>query len=221
MSRNTSVMGIYQDRVTVSEAVKLLYKAGYEPTDVSALLTENQGTRDFAHEKQTKASHGAAIGALAGGVVGAAAGWFICTQPAMFTGLGLGTLTTAGPLLAALAGAGAGGAVGWIAGLLAGTTMTEYVARRYAGRIRRGGILVSVHCDSPEWCVRAKKTLKDTGARDISSASEASADFGTTDKPMERAPALIPVRVETPVVPPVAPVTEYVPVEIVKWEKTL
>jgi hypothetical protein len=90
--------------------------------------------------------------------------------------------------MAAAAGAGAGGALGWIVGLVAGLRSCEYVARRYAGRIRSGGILLSVHCDSPEWCDRAAKTLKDTGARNISSAAEAGADYGTTDKPTERAP---------------------------------
>jgi hypothetical protein len=212
MARNTSVMGIYPDRTTVSDAVNVLNKAGYRPMDISVLLSDNQGTKDFAHEKHTKASHGAAIGALAGAVVGAALAWFISTHPTTFTGLG--SFVAAGPLLAALAGVGAGGAVGWIVGLLAGLSLTEYVAKRYAGRIRRGGILLSVHCDSPEWCARAKKTLQDTGARDISSAPETAADFGTTDKPTERAPATI--RVETPAQPTTQPTTEYVPVEIKK-----
>lgn len=210
MARNTSVMGIYQDRPTVTEAVNILHKAGYQPMDISVLLPDNQGTKDFAHEKHTKAAHGAAIGAVVGAVVGVAAASFICSQPTMFAGMG--PLVSAGPFLATLAGAGAGGAVGWIVGLLVGLSMTEYVAKRYAGRIRRGGILLSVHCESPEWCARARKTLKDTGARDISSASETKADFGTADKPAERAPALAAVRVETPA----APVTECVPVEIKK-----
>ena len=196
MARNTSVIGIYPDRTTVSDAVNVLNKAGYRPMDISVLLSDNQGTKDFAHERHTKASHGAAIGAAAGAMIGAASAWFISTHPTMLTGLG--PLVAAGPLLAALAGAGAGGAVGWIVGLLAGLSLTEYVAKRYAGRIRRGGILLSVHCDSPEWCDRAKKTLQDTGARDISSTPETAADFGTTDKPTERAPAT--VRVETPAV---------------------
>jgi hypothetical protein len=81
--------------------------------------------------------------------------------------------------------------LGWIVGWLAGLPLSEYVAKRYAGRVRRGGILLSVHCDSPEWCARAKKTLRDTGARDISSASESAADYGTSDKPTERAPAAV------------------------------
>ena len=126
------------------------------------------------------------MAAAAGAVLGAALAWFASIQTAAIAGLG--SLAAAGPVLAALAGAGAGGAVGWVAGWLAGMRLTEYVAKRYAGRIRQGGILLSVHCDTPEWCARAKKTLKDTGARNISSAAESAADFGTTDKPTERAP---------------------------------
>jgi hypothetical protein len=199
MARNTSVMGIYPDRTTVSDAVNVLNKAGYRLMDISVLLSDNQGTKDFGHEKHTKAPRGAAIGVVAGAVVGAALAWFIASQPATFTGFG--ALTVAGPVLAALAGAAVGGTLGWIAGFLAGLKLTEYVAKRYAGRIRRGGILLSVHCDSPEWCDRAKKTLKNTGARDISSASETAADFGTTDKPTERAPVAVVTRVEVPVPP--------------------
>jgi hypothetical protein len=141
-----------------------------------------------------------------GAVVGAALGWLASTQTVAIAGLG--PLIAAGPVLAALAGAGAGGALGWIAGWIAGLPLTEYVAKRYAGRIRRGGILLSVHCDSGEWCSRAKKTLKDTGARDISAASETAADYGTTDKPTERAPAATVVRSDAPV--QVVETTEYV-----------
>ncbi len=135
---------------------------------------------------------GAAVGAAAGAVLA----WLVSIQTVTITGLG--PLVAAGPVLAALAGAGAGGMLGWIAGLLAGLRMTKYVAKRYAGRIRRGGILLSVHCDSQEWCDRAKKTLRDTGARNISAASEAAADYGTTDRPTERAPAAVTNRGEAP-----------------------
>ena len=204
VAKNTSVIGIYEDRTTVSDVIDVLHKAGYRAADISVLSSENQGSKDFAHEKHTKAPAGAGIGAAVGAVVGAALAWFVSNQTVTITGLG--PLVAAGPLLAALAGAGAGGALGWIVGLLAGLRLTEYVAKRYAGRIRRGGILLSVHCDSPEWCDRAKKTLKDTGARDISSASEAAADYGTTDKPMERPPAAVTNRGEAPAQQP----TEYV-----------
>lgn len=208
MVRNTAVMGIYQDRTTVSEAVSILTRSGYRPMDMSVLLSDNQGTKDFGHEKHTKALQGASIGALSGAVAGGALAWAAWTQPAMFAGLG--ALSTAGPILGGLAGAGAGGTLGWIVGLLVGLSRTEYVAKRYAGRIRRGGILLSVHCDTPEWRDRAMKTLKDTGARDISCGPEAPADFGTANKPTERAPAGATSSVETNASPGI----EHVPVEI-------
>jgi hypothetical protein len=196
MARNTSVMGIYPDRTTVSDAINVLHKAGYRATDISVLSSDNQGTKDFAHEKRTMALEGAATGSAAGAVVGAALAWFVSIQTVTITVLG--PLVAAGPVLAAVAGAGAGGTLGWIVGLVAGVRLPEYVAKRYAGRIRRGAILLSVHCDSQEWSDRAKKTLADTGARNISSASETAADFGTTDKPTERAPAAVTDRGEAP-----------------------
>jgi len=203
-------MGIYPDRTSVSDALIVLTKTGYRATDISVLSSDNLGTKDFAHQKRSKALEGAAIAAVAGAAVGAVLSWFISTQPVTITALA--PLVAAGPVLAAIAGAGAGGALGWIFGWLAGLRVTEYVARRYAGRVRNGGILLSVHCDSPEWCDRARKTLRDTGARNISSASEAAADYGTTNKPMERAPSVVTVRVETPVVT----TAEDVPAEIKK-----
>jgi hypothetical protein len=196
MARNTSVIGIYEDRTTVSNAIDVLHKAGYRATDISVLSSDNQGSKDFAHEQHTNAPEGAATGAATGAIVGAGLAWFVSIQTVTITGLE--PLVAAGPVLAALAGAGAFGALGWIAGLLTGLRLPEYVAKRYAGRIRRGGILLSVHCDSQEWCERAKKTLKNTGARNISSASEAAADYGTTDKPTERAPVAITNRGEAP-----------------------
>ena len=194
MTRNTSVIGIYEDRTTVSDALDVLHKAGYRATDISVLSSDNQGSKDFAHEKHTRAAQGAATGAAAGAAVGAAMAWFVAIHPLAIAGLG--PLVAAGPVVAALAGGGAGGALGWIAALLAGLRRAEYVAKRYAGRIRRGGILLSVHCDSPEWCDRAKKTLRDTGARNISSASESTADYGTTDRPTERASVAVTDRGE-------------------------
>ena len=185
------------------------------------MASDNVGTKDFAHVKQNKALHGAAIGAVTGAVVGAALAWLVSTQ--LVTVTALASLVTAGPVLAAIAGAAAGGALGWIVGLLMGMRLTDYVAKRYAGRILHGGILLSVHCDTAEWRDRARKTLKDTGARDISAAAESTADYGTTDKPTERPPVLVAVRSETPVLltpfrvdAPVLMTAEVAPVEIKK-----
>jgi len=206
MTKNTSVMGIYPDRTTVSDAISVLQKAGYRSTDISVLSSDNPGSKDFAHEKRTKALEGAAAGSVAGALIGTALAWFVSAYP--FTTAVVGPLVAAGPVLAGAAGAGAGGAVGWTVGLLMGRRSTEYVARRYAGRIRRGGTLLSVHCDSPELCDRARKTLKETGARNISSAPEAAADYGTTDRPTERAPATVVDRVELPAPQPVEAVVK-------------
>jgi hypothetical protein len=194
MARNISVMGIYPDRTTVSDAVSVLQKAGYRAMDISVLSSDNQGSKDFAHETRSKALQGAAVGSALGAVLGCAVAWFASTQTIAIPALA--PLVAGGTWLAAATGAGAGGALGWIVGLLAGLRLTEYVARRYAGRIRRGGILLSVHCDSAEWGHKAEKALRDTGARNISSASEAAADYGTADRPTERAPAVVLVPVE-------------------------
>jgi predicted phage tail protein len=150
-----SVLGIYADKTTVSDAISVMQKTGYRLTDISVLSSENQGSKDFGHVKRTKALEGAATGAAVGALLGAALGWLVGNQTVTITILA--PLVAAGPVLAAIAGAGAGGAVGWLLGLLAGQQSTEYV----------------------------------------SSAPESAADYGTTDKPTERAPAAV---VMTPVV---------------------
>jgi CBS domain-containing protein len=102
---------------------------------------------------------------------------------------GLGLFIAAGPILGLLAGVGAGGTVGGIIGGLVGMGIPEYEAKRYEGRIRKGGILISVHCDSSQWAEKAKKTLEQTGAEDISTASEERADFARSSRPLTRAHA--------------------------------
>lgn len=196
MARNTSVMGIYQGRTTASDAVSVLQKAGFRATDISVLASDNPGSKDLAHEMHTRAPEGAAMGTVVGFVVGATLAW--CVSTGTITIPQLTPLVTAGPLVAALAGAGAGGIAGWIVGFMAGMRLSIYVAKRYAGRIRRGGILLSVHCDSSQWTSKAKKILKDTGARNISAAAESAADFGTADRPTERAPMVTIDRVAVP-----------------------
>ena len=179
MARNTSVIGIYPDRITVSDAVNVLERAGYRAADISVLASDNPGSKDFAHEKHTRAPAGAAAGAAVGAVVGAALAWSISTRTVTIPGLAWRHSSRLDRYWQLWPSAGAIGALGWISGFLSGLPLSEYVAKRYAGRIRRGGILLSVHCDTLEWCDRAKKTLKDTGARDISSAPESAADYGT------------------------------------------
>lgn len=181
---NTSVYGLYKDRSGIEETVDALKRSGFRNTDISVLFPENQGSKDFAVDKGTKAPEGAVTGGGSGAVVGGALGWLVGAGLLVIPGLG--PFLAAGPLMAALAGAGVGGAVGGIAGALVGMGLPEYEAKRYEGRIKGGGILLSVHCDSSEWVKRAEDILKDTGADDVASSSEASADFNVTDKPTHR-----------------------------------
>jgi hypothetical protein len=183
--KNTAVFGIYRDQAGVENGVDALKAAGYRNTDISVLFPENQGTKDFAHEKGTKAPEGAATGAGTGAVIGGGLGWLAGIGALAIPGVG--PFIAAGPIVAALAGAGVGGAVGGITGALIGMGIPEYEAKRYEGRVKEGGILLSVHSDNSEWTKRAKEILERTGAQDISSTGEAHADFSKTDKPMQRA----------------------------------
>ena len=183
--KNTAVFGIYRDRTSVENAVDVLRQEDFRNTDISVLFPENQGTKDFAHEKNTKAPEGAATGAGSGAVLGGTLGWL--TGIGALAIPGLGPFIAAGPIVAALAGVGVGGAIGGIAGALIGLGIPEYEAKRYEGRIKEGGILLSVHCDDSNWTKRAKEILERTGAQDVSSSGEANADFQKTDKPMPRA----------------------------------
>jgi hypothetical protein len=183
--KNTAVFGIYRDRSSVENAVDVLRQENFRNTDISVLFPENQGTKDFAHEKNTKAPEGAATGAGSGALIGGTLGWL--TGIGALAIPGLGPFIAAGPIVAALAGVGVGGAIGGITGALIGMGIPEYEAKRYEGRVREGGILLSVHCDDSNWTKRAKEILERTGAQDVSSTGEAGADFQKTDKPMPRA----------------------------------
>ena len=183
--KNTAVFGIYRDQTGVENAVDALKAAGFRNTDISVLFPENEGTKDFAQEKNTKAPEGAATGAGTGALVGGTLGWLAGIGALAIPGIG--PFIAAGPIVAALAGAGVGGTVGGLTGALVGMGIPEYEAKRYEGRVKSGGILLSVHSDNSEWTGRAKKILESTGAQDVSSTGEAKADFSKTDKPMERA----------------------------------
>ena len=182
--KNTAVFGIYPNYSATESGVDALRAAGFRNTDISVLFPENVGSKDFAHQKGTKAPEGVAAGAAGGAVVGGVLGWLVGIGALAIPGIG--PFIAAGPIVAALAGIGAVGAIGGIAGALIGMGIPEYEAKRYEGRIREGGILLSVHSDDSQWTKRAKAILEQTGAQDISSTGEASADFANSDKPIAR-----------------------------------
>jgi len=183
--KNTAVFGIYRDYAGVENAVDSLKAAGYRNTDISVLFPENVGTKDFAVEKGTKAPEGATTGAGTGALIGGGLGWLAGIGALAIPGIG--PFIAAGPIVAALAGAGVGGAVGGVTGALIGMGIPEYEAKRYEGRVKEGGILLSVHSDNSDWTKKAKDILEQTGAQDIASAGEAHADYDKSDVPLERA----------------------------------
>jgi hypothetical protein len=179
-NKNKSVFGIYPSRSAVENGVSALKTSGFQHSDVSILLPENLGSKEIATEKNTKAPEGATTGAGSGAVIGGTLGWLVGIGALAIPGLG--PFIAAGPIMAALAGMGVGGAVGGVTGALVGMGIPEFEAKRYEGRLQKGGILMSVHCDTSEEIKRAKEILERTGAEDVSTAGEASGDKDTSSK---------------------------------------
>jgi hypothetical protein len=182
--KNTAAFGIYSTQAALEEGIQALREASFRREDISVLWPDNEGTKDLAHEKATKAPEGASAGAGTGAVIGGVLGWLVGIGAIAIPGIG--PFIAAGPVMAALAGVGAGGVIGGITGTLIGLGIPEYEAKRYEGRIRTGGILISVHCDDSDWSSKAKEILQQTGADDVSSTGEARADFAKSDKPLPR-----------------------------------
>ncbi len=177
MTKNKSVFGIYSTRGAAESAVNAFKDAGFSNADISVLLPDDPGSRELVAENGTRAPEGAAVGASSGAAVGGALGWLVGVGA--FAIPGIGPVIAAGPLVAALAGIGIGGALGGFAGSLVGLGMSEYEAEHYAGRLLKGGIVVAVHCESNEQISRAKGNMEVTGAEDIASSGETSADRTT------------------------------------------
>jgi hypothetical protein len=173
--KKTAVFGIYQNVKQAERTIDDLLAVGFSNDDISVLLPDKVGTKDFAHDKSTKAPEGTAAGVTTGGIIGGTLGLLAGIGALAIPGVG--PFIAAGPIMGALAGLGVGGAVGGLIGALVGMGIPEYEAKRYEGHIKAGGILLSVHCDTSEEITRAKDLLKHTGAQDISSSNEASADL--------------------------------------------
>ena len=176
MATDIVAYGIYPDRASFDSGLEALRAAGFRNSDISAILPDRDATtRDLAHEINTKTPEGIAAGAGTGAAVGGVLGWLVGIGAIAIPGIG--PLVAAGPVVAALAGAGAAGATGGLVGGLIGSGIPEVEAKRYAGRIRDGAYLISVHCDDRTWAKRAEELLESTGGRDVVKASEAAADY--------------------------------------------
>jgi len=152
--------------------VNNLKNAGFPSNDISVLLPDTSGTRDFAHEQNTKLPEGASSGGATGMGVGAILGWLAGIGSLAIPGAG--PFIAAGPIMATLGGAAVGGATGGIIGALVGMGIPEYEAKRYDGKIRGGNILISVHTDDSERQDVVEEIYERAGAEDIKSTSEAS-----------------------------------------------
>jgi hypothetical protein len=169
-SKNIAVFGIYKTPTLAERAVDHLLAEGFSNSDISVLLPDDESTRAFAHEKNTKAPEGTAAGVTTGGIIGGTLGLLAGIGALAIPGVG--PLIAAGPIMGALAGLGVGGAVGGIVGALVGMGIPEYEAQRYEGHVKNGGTLLSVHCDTEREIDAAKDALKATGAIDIASTGE-------------------------------------------------
>ena len=165
MPSNKSVVGLLPSQASAEAAVTALQGAGFSTSDISALLPDKRGTRDFAHEKHTKAPEGAAAGAGTGGIIGGTLGLLAGIGALAIPGLG--PFIAAGPIMATLSGAAAGATVGGLTGALIGLGIPEIEAKQYEGKIKEGNVLLSVHVDDREQRARAKKILEGLGATDV------------------------------------------------------
>lgn len=179
--KKTSVFGIYPTLAQAERGVDALAQARFSNDDISVLAPDHQGTKDFAHEKNTKAPEGATTGVAAGGALGGTLGLLAGVGALAIPGLG--PFIAAGPIMGALAGLGVGGAVGGLVGALIGMGVPEYEAKRYEGRVKDGGVLLSVHCATSDEIARAKQLLEQTGAEDIASSGETTGETYATVAP--------------------------------------
>ena len=165
-----AVFCIAKSEAQATTIVDQLKTAGFSNNDISALFPDKSGTKDFAHEQNTKAPEGAAAGAGTGGILGGAFGWLVGIGALAIPGLG--PFIAAGPIMAALSGAAAGAALGGLSGALIGMGIPEYEAKRYEGRVKDGNILISVHTEDSTERERAKEIFTRAGAEDISYTEE-------------------------------------------------
>jgi len=168
--RKRAVFCLARNEQQASTIVDRLKNAGFSNNDISVLFPDKSGTKDFAHEKKTKAPEGAATGAGTGGLLGGVLGWLAGVGALAIPGVG--PFIAAGPIMAALGGAAIGAGTGGLLGALIGLGIPEYEAKRYEGKLKEGNILISVHSNSSEETRRAKEIFEQAGAEDISASGE-------------------------------------------------
>ena len=183
-----SVFCIATSRDQAERIVTRLKDENFSHNDISVLFPDKETSRDFAHEKNTKAPEGAVAGAGTGGVIGGALGWIVGIGALAIPGVG--PFIAAGPILAALSGAAIGAAAGGIAGGLIGLGIPEIEAKRYEGKVKAGNLLISVHTEDSAEIKQAKDIFTQAGAQDICTTGEASTpkENQATERPAHETP---------------------------------
>jgi hypothetical protein len=174
-----SVLCLVDTEIQADAIVEKLRDAGFSENDISVLFPDQGSTRDFAHKKETKMPEGATVGVTAGGAIGGTIGLLAGIGALAIPGLG--PFIAAGPIIAALSGGAIGAGVGGLTGALIGLGIPEYEAKRYEGKLKEGGILISVHSENNEETSSAKGIFEKEGAHDISSTGEAHAEVKAQD----------------------------------------
>lgn len=174
-AKNTNpkaIFGVYETRMELESTVDNLKAQGFRNSDISVLIPSSDDYADWAQKemvdvevKETKASEGAATGAVGGLAFGGALGWL--AGAGALTIPGIGPFVAAGPIMAAIAGAGIGGTVGGVTGALIGSGIPEDEARKYENYIKEGAMLLSVHADDTSWMNKARLILQSGGAKDV------------------------------------------------------
>jgi hypothetical protein len=169
---DAAAFGIFPNVANAEAAIDGLTMAGFSSQALSVLLSDRDEARVLAGENSNTDSEGLTAGAGVGGVVGGALGLLAGIGALAIPGVG--PFIAAGPIMASLAGLGVGGAVGGFVGALVAMGIPEFEAKLYDGRVKDGGVLVAVHCESSETISRAKDVLTAEGAEDIATCLEES-----------------------------------------------
>ncbi|MCC5842225.1 MAG: hypothetical protein JJT96_19070 [Opitutales bacterium] len=164
-----SVYAILESHSQAEAIVSNLKADNFSKDRISVIFPDKSTTRDFAHEKNTKAPEGAVTGGVAGGIFGGVLGWIAGIGALAIPGVG--PFIAAGPLAAAIGGIAVGASIGGIAGALVGMGVPEIEAKRYEGKIKKGNILISVHAKNSDEVTRAEEILKSHKAVDICTAA--------------------------------------------------
>lgn len=160
----STLTGLFTTAGGAGSAVSMLEVRGIPSANISLVAAEGLKKESFGITQHTKAAEGGAIGAGVGVATGALIAGLTMVGALATGGVGL---LAAGPLVAALAGAGAGAIAGGAVGTAVGLAIPENEIKFYEDALKKGSVLVGVHCDTDEQEDIAKQVFKEAGAKKI------------------------------------------------------